>query len=251
MAAGQPLECVRTPGLAVDADGAPDSYRLDGRGLSDTCDGAFAVVNGVAHTPLNDKANWLGLCRQYWKEAVTSGDYSRLKIVGFLKDAQGRPVLQGKDDPLPGQAFVTTTSLTLPGHPDTSQRRYVNASEIPYVVLSPAFATRHHLRLGDLVAVYRIKTAQVAYAVYGDCCSLGEGSIRLHQDLGSNPLVTGADGTRRAKRGIADPVGFVALTGAHTTPTLDAKAWRQEIRTKGEATLQALGGVAALKIQCR
>ena len=28
------LDCVRTHGLAVDADGSPDSYRVDGKGLS-------------------------------------------------------------------------------------------------------------------------------------------------------------------------------------------------------------------------
>jgi hypothetical protein len=44
------LDCVSTPGLAVDADGAPDSYRVDGKGLSFTCDGVFAVVNGVVHS---------------------------------------------------------------------------------------------------------------------------------------------------------------------------------------------------------
>src|SRR5580700_3620570 len=33
-----------THGLAVDADGAPNSYLTDGNGLSETCDGVVAVV---------------------------------------------------------------------------------------------------------------------------------------------------------------------------------------------------------------
>ena len=240
------IECARTPGLAVDADGAPDSYRVDGKGLSMTCDGVFAVVNGVAHTQKNDPRNWQALCNQHWAAAQRSGNFSQVKIVGFLA-AGGKPVVQGAGDPLPGEAYVTTTSLTIPGTPDRAQRHYVNASEIPYVVLSPAFAAQHKLRPGDLVAVQRVRTGAIAYGVYGDCCSLGEGSVRLHQDLGSDPIVTAADGTRRAKRGLAEPILFVAFTGAHTTPTLDAGAWRAEIKAKGDAALQSLGGAAALK----
>lgn len=241
------INCTSTPGLAVDADGAPDSYRVDGRGLSYTCDGVFAVVDGVAHTQKNDKPHWQELCIQHWNEARTTGDYSKVKIVGFLTDVDGRPVVQDSGDPLPGEAFVTTTTLTIPGTPDRAQRHYVNASEIPYVVLSTAYTKKHHLKLGDLVAVYRPVTGRVAYGVYGDCCSLGEASVRLHQDLGSNPIVAKADGTRRAKQGIADRIVLVALTGAHTTPTLDSPAWRAEIKTKGDAALQALGGLKAVK----
>ena len=156
-------------------------------------------------------------------------------------------MVQTGDDPLPGEAFVTTTTLTVPGSPASAQRHYVNANEIPYAVLSSDYAATYKLKPGDLVAVYRPKTEHIAYAVYGDCCSLGEGSVRLHQDLGSDPIKLDADGTRRAKVGIGDKVVFVALTGAHTTPTLDSSAWRTEIKTKGDAALAAIGGMAAVK----
>ena len=240
------IDCASVPGLAVDADGAPGSYRVDCKGLSFTCDGVFAVANGVAHTQKNDPQHWQTLCTQHWNEAQRTGDFSQVKIVGFLA-ADGRPVVQSEGDPLPGEAYVTTTSLTIPGTPDRAQRHYVDAGEIPYVVLSPAFATRHGLRLGDLVAVYRAKTGAVAYGVYADCCSVGEASVRLHQDLGADPIVVTADGTRRAKRGLADRVELVALTGAHTQPTLDAAAWRAEITAKGDSAVRALGGIAAIK----
>lgn len=246
-AAAQALECTVTAGLAVDADGAPDSYRVDGRGLSYTCDGVFAVIGGVAHTQKNDPANWQTLCMQHWAQAKSTNDFSRVRIVGFATDAHGRPIVQGTGDPLPGEAYVTTTKLSIPGQPDGAQRRYVNASEIPYVVLSPNYAQGNHLALGDLVAVYRPKTGRIAYGVYGDCCSLGEASVRLHQDLGSDPLVIKADGSRRAKRGIGDRVAFVALSGAHTTPSLNAEAWRAEIKSKGDAALASLGGIAAAR----
>jgi hypothetical protein len=241
------INCTITLGLAVDADGAPDSYRVDGRGLSNTCDGVFAIVDGIVHTQKNDKPHWQDLCVQHWNEARRAGDYSGVKIVGFLKDVDGRPVVQENGDPLPGEAFVTTTTLTIPGTPDRAQRHYVNASEIPYVVLSPAYAAKNHLQLGDLVAVYRPMTGHIAYGVYGDCCSLGEASVRLHQDLGSNPIVVNVDAIRRAKRGISDRIVLVALTGAHTTPTLESVAWRAEIKTKGDAALQGMGGLEAVR----
>ena len=244
--AAQALDCVSTPKLAVDADGAPDSYRLDGRGLSSTCDGVFAIVNGVAQHQKNNPANWRKLCQEYWAEAKATKDYSKVKIVGFAKNKFGEPLVQGAGDPLPGEAFVTTTTLTIPGTPDDTQRHYVNASEIPYVVLSGAYVAKYRLSLGDLVAVYRPRTGAVAYGVYADCCSVGEASVRLHQDLGSNPIIM-RNGVRRATREIEDRVVFIALTGTHTTPTLNASVWRAEIERKGKEALSALGGVAAAK----
>jgi hypothetical protein len=242
-----PIMCTSTPTLAVDADGAPNSYRVDGKGLSYTCDGVFAVINGVAHTQKNDKAHWQALCKQYWARAQATNDYSHIKIVGFLRGADGKPVVQDRGDPLPGEAYVTTTSLTVPGTPASAQRHFTNANEIPYVVLSSNYAKHHRLNLGDLVAVYRPATGRLVYGVYGDCCSLGEASVRLHLDLGSNPIVTSADGTRRAKHGIADRVVFVALPGTHTSPTLNSERWRAEIKAKGDIALAALGGLAAIE----
>lgn len=240
-------DCTSTPKLAVDADGAPDSYRVDGNGLSYTCDGVFAIVGGVAQTQRNNPAHWQELCREYWRRAKATGDYSKVKIVGFLRGAHG-PVTQSVGDPLPNEAYVTTTSLTIPGTPDDTQRHYVDATQVPYVVLSPAWASAHHLVLGDIVAVYRPRTQRYAFGVYGDCCSMGEASVRLHQDLGSDPIEI-RGGTRRAKREIDDKVVFVAFPGRHTHPILDAAAWRNEIKREGEAALTAWGGQDQLR-QC-
>lgn len=239
--------CTVTAGMAVDADGAPDSYLVDGRGLSYTCDGVFAIVGGVAHTQLNDAKNWQTLCASHWTAAKQSGDYSGVKIVGFIQDGRGKPIVQGEGNPLPGKAFVTTTKLTVPGTPATSQRHFVDAVQIPYVVLPGDWAANRGVSLGGVVAVYRPKTGRMAFAVYGDCCSIGEGSVRLHQDIGANPLVTKRDGTKRAKQGIEDRVVFVPFRGAGTTPTLDAAAWRKQIQEVGTAALDRFGGIAAIK----
>jgi glycosyl hydrolase group 75 (putative chitosanase) len=245
-AVSQSRDCTRTAGLAVDADGAPDSYRVDGKGLSYTCDGVFAIVGGVAQTQRNNPANWQRLCREYWARATASGNYSNVRIVGFLTDSRG-PVVQGAGDPLPNSAYITTTSLTIPNTPERTQRHYVDASQIPYVVLSQAYARAQGMVPGDVVAVYRPRTDRYAFGVYGDCCSLGEASVRLHQDIGNDPISVAADGTRRANRGIDDPVVFVAFRGQHTRPTLDSARWREEIGRVGEAALATWGGVTRLR----
>src|SRR5713101_6105674 len=49
-----------TSKLAVDADGAPASYRVDGKGLSFTCDGVAALIDGERVTTKNP--NWQQLC---------------------------------------------------------------------------------------------------------------------------------------------------------------------------------------------
>jgi len=125
----------RTPKLNVDADGAPNSYLVDGKGLSYTCDGVVAVENGQRVTPKTDKAHWQEKCRAAWTKAVASGDYSGVAIFGFLTDKQGVPLVQGERDPLPQMGYVSATSVVVPGAPDDAQRRYVDATRIPYVVL--------------------------------------------------------------------------------------------------------------------
>lgn len=235
-----------SPRLRVDADGAPDSYRVDGNGLSYTCDGVVAVINGVRHTNENDPDNWQRLCREAWTRARSSGNYSGVAIFGFATDSQGRPIVQQQGDPFPGEAFLTTTTLSVPGTPDGTQRHYVDATAIPYVVLSRGLTQRFNVAPGDLVAVYRPATKLVAYGVYGDCCKLGEASVRLHQDLGSDPVVLRGS-VRRAKREIEDRVVTVVFPGKHAEASADLAAWYRSIQTEGAAALQAWGGMDRLR----
>src|SRR5207245_1290127 len=98
-------------------------------------------------------------------------------------------------------------------------RRYVDAMQIPYVVGSPASLGA---QFGDVVAVYNARADRLAFAVLGDCCTLGEASIRLHRDLGHDPIVVGADGVSRAKQGISDRIVFIAFANTRPQPTLDS-----------------------------
>jgi internalin A len=56
-----------TEGLEVDANGAPNSYLLDRNGLSPTCDGVVAVVNGREVDPQTN--GWLQMCESAWAHA--------------------------------------------------------------------------------------------------------------------------------------------------------------------------------------
>jgi hypothetical protein len=232
--------------LQVDADGAPNSYREDGKGLSYTCDGVVAVVNGIRQTHKNNPANWQPLCRAAWAKAQQTGDYSRLAIFGFLKDAHNRPVVQQVGDPLPGEAFITTTSVAVPGTTGEGQRRYVDATAIPYVVLPACFVANFKIQPGDAVVVYRPKTGKSAFGIYGDGGDLGEASVRLHQDLGNDPLVV-SGGVQRAKRAIGDPVTIIVFPGRTPQGTIDSAAWRASIDHVGGEALTAFGGMARVR----
>jgi hypothetical protein len=236
----------RTPELRVDADGAPDAYRVDGRGLSYTCDGVVAVENGIRYTHRSHPEIWQAKCNAGWAEARQTGDYRRLDIFGF-ETRNGVPVVQGPGDPFPGEAFVTTTSVKIPRQPSGTQRENVNAREIPFVVLPSGFVRRHRVMPGAIAVAFRPKTGRLAFAAYGDSGGLlNEASVRLHQDLGGNPFVT-RNGVQRAKRNINDLVLVAVFPRLAPTPDADHGRWRTAIEAAGRAAFNSWGGVARLR----
>ena len=177
-----------TQGLAVDADGAPNSYLVDGTGLSPTCDGVVGLVNGRAVNP--PTKGWLQICEKAWARAQQTGDYSGVKIFGFLVNSKTHaPVVQQAGDPLPGKAYVSTTSLSLSGSPETTQRHWVDAVKILYFVLPAKFSAHYGVKLGDVAVLYSKSTGKTAFAVFADAGpALGEASVATHFALGSNPI---------------------------------------------------------------
>jgi hypothetical protein len=186
------------------------------------------------------------LCRKAWIEAQSSGDFSQVAIFGFLKDKQNRPVVQSAGDPLPGKAYITTTTLTVPETRAGTQRHWVDATKIPYVVLPRFLTGEYGVAPGDLAVVYRPRTDAVAFGVFGDAGDVGEASVKLHRDLG-NEATTKRNGVTRANKGIHDPVVTLVFPGINVQGSPDAETWNRGIQQSGAATLEKWGGRARLQ----
>lgn len=145
--------------LAVDADGSPHAYHPQDKGLDD-------LKN--AGRP----GNWWG-------------------IVTHNQKPWGTPVIQKAGDPAPGY-YVSQTAWHDPSKSPKDPSAYVNAEEIPYIVLP--YERSFNAKLGDLAVVYNLANDRWSYAVYADNYELkygdlgiGEGSIALAERLGLNP----------------------------------------------------------------
>jgi hypothetical protein len=141
-------------GLAIDADGAFRAYHPDQELGLDS-------LNHAGH-----RGNWWAL--------VTDNE---------KKD--GRPVVQGESDPAPGY-YVSMTALYDTHNPNPRDpHRYVDASNIPYVVLPPEGF--QHARLGDFATVANLQNGQITGAIVADESApglkFGEGSIALADAL--------------------------------------------------------------------
>ena len=151
--------------MDVDVDGAPNAY-------------------GPAGThPLDELRN---------------AHYRRRKhaeIVGYLTDDDNPnlPIIQGPHDSYPGY-YISQTAYTDPAVPnERDPHRYVDATQINYIVLGDA-ARKRGARLGDFVAVHSNLTHKSVFGIVADegNPSGDEGSLHLLQDLGY-PFKNGID----------------------------------------------------------
>jgi hypothetical protein len=233
--------------MKVNADGAPNAYQPDNKGLSFLCDGGVAIVRGK---PLNPHVKgWQEACNAAWRAAhANPARFKRLHIFAMVKDKDGRPVLQREGDPFPGKAYIATTSYPLPDAPLNTQRSFVNSLEVPFVTLPPWFAKRFKIGFGDVAVLYRPKTKSFSYAVYAENGlqqQLNEISVRAHRDLGNDPVVLW-HGTPRAKGEINDNVMVVLFPGQRTKPTVDTPRWVAEMKQKAATVFDNWGGLSRL-----
>jgi hypothetical protein len=136
-------------GMSIDADGAPRAY-------SPTSEEGLDALEH-AGSP------------EHWDGIATTQD--------------GEPILQGPGDPAPGY-YVSTTALQDHSYPSDSQKRYVDASSVPYIALP---ATEDGPQLGDLAVVLNTRTGKISPAIFADISDIpGEGSIALAERLGIN-----------------------------------------------------------------
>jgi hypothetical protein len=198
-------------GLEIDADGSPNAYGPNGKGLDNLANAGR-------------KGNW-------WALVTDSGKPT------------GNPVIQGPGDPAPG-FYVSTTALADPSLRDErNPKKYVDAAVVPYIVLPGHHQGSHlssKLRLGDVALVTDGKTGRFAYVIYADIGpqnQLGEGSIALAQALG-----VGSDPKRgNGARDIVYVVFPGSGNGRPKTP--------YEIQATGRLCFQAWGGFKRLA-QC-
>jgi len=152
----QESACFVMSGLAVDADGAPNAYHPRNIGLDDLANGGHP-------------GNW-------WALVTDTGK------------VDGTPIVQGPSDPYPGY-YVSMTSLEDTTKSPTDPHRYVDASQIPFIVLTQGLAKTMGARLGDLIWVVNTRNGKSSPAMFvdwGPRNHLGEGSIALAKALGIN-----------------------------------------------------------------
>jgi hypothetical protein len=157
---------INQSGFAVDADGAYHAYHPNNRLGLDSIEDA-------------------GHPGDWWALATDTGK------------PNGRPVIQGKDDPAPGY-YVSMTSLYDSSIADEhNPRRFVDAASVPYVVLPPEGFK--HAKLGDFATVVNLQNGKVAGGIVADESApglpMGEGSMALAKMLGidSNPRTGGIE----------------------------------------------------------
>src|SRR5262249_2029934 len=151
----------------------------------------------------------------------------------------------GAVGPAPG-FVISGTALTDEAHyPADNTRRYVDASSVPYVVLTgsslpvPAGTT---LRKGCLVFVADTKTGIYSGAIYADVGrAVGEASLALALMLGINPFskkhfpkVGGGTSERR--------IFYLVFPTTGISPQWDVA----EIQRQAKQSFESWGGEAAL-----
>jgi hypothetical protein len=182
--------------LAVDADGSPRAYH-----------------------PTNDK---LAL------------DFKANGFPFALVRVNGKPVIQGPNDPAPG-FFVSTTSLEDTTKAVTDPRRYVDSETISYIVLPPVLVGSGKARLGDFAVVINKKNGKSSFAIFADIGpkkNLGEGSIALAKalDLKKDPKHGGP---------VADLI-YIVFPGSSPDHTPKPQ---EEINTRGAEAFAQWGGM--------
>lgn len=185
-------------GITIDADGAPNAYHPDNIGLDDLAN---------AGSP------------DHWD--------------GIMTDGEGNPLIQGPGDPYPGY-YVSCTSLSDRTKPRNDPRRYVDASQIPYIVLPGSLARQSGAQLGDFAVVVNLRNGKSAYAIFADVGTLGEGSIALANNLG-----IWSDAREGGRRG---GILYLVFPGSGNRQPRAV----EEIQTEAEKLLQDWGGVAKL-----
>lgn len=143
-----------TAGMQIDADGSPRAYGPQNTGLDWTAN---------AGKP----GNWYGI----------------------VTDKDGKPVVQGPNDPYPGM-FVSPTTYFRKQYNANDPRRYLDSEKVVFAVIPGKLRKMiGPVCIGCHCVVTNIKTGKKVIAVCGDVGpsnKIGEGSMALADALGIN-----------------------------------------------------------------
>ena len=199
-----------TSGMTIDADGSPRAFHpISKKGLDD--------ASHAGHT-----GNWWG-------------------ILTDNGDTNGKPLIQGPNDPAPGY-YISTTGIQDLSKGENDPRRYADAEKVPYVVLSGTAKQNFDSVLGDYAVVYNKANRKVSFAMFGDDwpdLKIGEASVAVAKELGIN-----AD----AREGGVENASVVYLIfpNSRTTPwTSDEPV--ETMRAEAQKQFEAWGGLAQLE----
>jgi hypothetical protein len=205
-------------GMAVDADGAPKAYHPTGTPGLDFLGNAGHPARGT------QPANWWGVVTENGKRS-------------------GSPIVQGPADPAPG-FYVSKTTLADESKPDRDPTKYVDSTQVPYVVLPPALLGRGKARMGDVAIVLNPSNGAWSPAIVADRGprgSLGEGSLALAVAL---HIPTNL---RARHAGQAD--GVIYLVFLHTSATPAWPRTGEDINASVRRAFDAIGGRSKIE-QC-
>jgi hypothetical protein len=76
----------------------------------------------------------------------------------------------------------------------------------------------------------------LAFGIFADGGDLGEASVKLHRDLGNEP-VTQKNGVARANRGIEDSIITLVFPGRNVAGSVNVEAWNAAINQEGKDAL--------------
>lgn len=197
----------RTARIAIDADGAPNAYHPQDRGIDALANAGFP--NGG------------------WRSVLVTDPTDPSK-----------PFVQRSGE-FEG-FFVSMTTLQDHTRAVTDPARYVDARTVPYIVFPGRFYKMPGTgRLGVLGMARNLSTGQISPMIFADVGAeehqLGEVSIKLAENLG------GHDVNPRTGRGAPQgPFVYVIFPGSEATPPRPLSADQLQQRT--DAELAKIGG---------
>lgn len=204
---GSKAYAYRTDRMAIDADGAPNAYHPQDRGIDAL--GNAGYPNG----------GWRSVL------VVDPADPSK-------------PAVQ-KTGAFMGY-FLSATTLQDHSKASTDPTRYVDATAVPYMVFPGGFyAMAGTGKLGVLGVARNLSTGETSPMIFADVGprdhALGEVSVKLAENLG------GQDVSPRTGRGAPrGPFAYVIFPGSEASPPWPLTA--DDLRQRTDAAMAAIGG---------